>query len=283
MYGKIFESIYDGSLACGDWEALITFQQLIVLADKDGVVDMTSIALHRRTTLPLEIIEKGLKALQEPDPYSRSKGEEGRRIVLIDEDRGWGWIIVNYEYYRDLASREDKRQKDKIRIAKKRAKSKVSEDVINSRNVSQVSQNVADVAHIDVDVDADVNTNIKNSSSKYKFSDEDKYFAEYMVNQIKEINPNLKTPNINSWANEIRLMQERDNRDPFEIKRVFDWANNDSFWRTNILSPAKLRKQFDQLVIKSGANNGSHQQNHKPSLAERLETNRKNAIAKLES
>jgi len=31
----------------------------------------------------------------------------------------------------------------------------------------------------------------------------------------------------------------------------------------------------------SGANNGSHQQNHKPSLAERLETNRKRAIEQL--
>lgn len=160
MYGKIFESIYDGSLACGDWEALIVFQQLIVLADKDGVVDMTGIALHRRTTLPLEIIEKGLKALQEPDPISRTKGEEGRRIIPIDEGRGWGWVIVNYEYYRDLASREDKRQKDKIRIAKKRAESKASGNVVNCSNVSQ---SVHDVAHIDVDVNED----IKHTSESY--------------------------------------------------------------------------------------------------------------------
>ena len=48
MYGKIFEQIYDSSV-CEDWQAMITFQQLIVLADADGVVDMTAKSISRRT------------------------------------------------------------------------------------------------------------------------------------------------------------------------------------------------------------------------------------------
>lgn len=154
MYGKIFEQMYDGSLACGEWEGLITMQQLIVLADADGVVDMTARAISVRTTVPLEIINKGLKLLQRPDPDSRSKAHDGRRIVLLDDSRTWGWKLVNYSYYAGLATREDKKRKDRQRIAEKRSK---NNSVAGCRNVSQ---DVAKVAHIDVDVDVDVNKNM---------------------------------------------------------------------------------------------------------------------------
>ena len=54
----------------------------------------------------------------------------------MDEDRIWGWKIVNYNYYRNLVSREDKKQKDRIRIAEKRRKIK---DVATCRDESQKS------------------------------------------------------------------------------------------------------------------------------------------------
>jgi hypothetical protein len=51
MYGKLFSQMYDGTLATkGPWQALVTFQQLIILADKHGIVDMTPEAIGRRTT-----------------------------------------------------------------------------------------------------------------------------------------------------------------------------------------------------------------------------------------
>lgn len=161
MYGKIFESIYDGSLACGDWEALIVFQQLIVLADQDGVIDMTSIALHRRTTIPLDIIEKGLNALQEPDPISRSKDEDGRRIVLLDEERGWGWVIVNYSYYRDLAKEADRREKNKESQRKSREQRHHPSSTVTSSHKSSAQNE-----HKDVNKDLDTNTKIKTKSDK---------------------------------------------------------------------------------------------------------------------
>ncbi len=151
MYGKIFEQMYDGTLSA-DWKAMIVFQQFIVLADSEGIVDYTPPALSRRTGIPLDIIEHGIEKLQEPDPYSRSSDFDGKRIALLDEHRPWGWEIVSYAHYRDLASREDKREKDRVRIAEKR-KALKDKDVAESRNASQP---VANVAHVDVDVDVDV-------------------------------------------------------------------------------------------------------------------------------
>ena len=89
MYGKIFEQIYDSSV-CEDWQAMITFQQLIVLADADGVVDMTAKSISRRTNIPLDVIEYGIAELAKPDSSSRSKAEQGRRILRLDKHRDWG-------------------------------------------------------------------------------------------------------------------------------------------------------------------------------------------------
>ena len=112
MYGKIFESMYEGTLY-GQWEALVTMQQLIVLADQHGVIDMTPPAISGKTSIPLDIIEKGLAILSAPDPYSRTPGDDGIRIRLMDGHRPWGWEIVNYKKYRDMVSREDRREYQK--------------------------------------------------------------------------------------------------------------------------------------------------------------------------
>lgn len=102
--------MYDGSLAMvGPWEALVTFQQFIILADYEGFVDMTAEAISRRTIIPLEIIKKGIAELEKPDPQSRDSTHEGRRIERISDDRDWGWKILNYVKYRQIRSAEERR------------------------------------------------------------------------------------------------------------------------------------------------------------------------------
>ena len=111
MYGKLFEAMFDGSLVTrGPWEAIVTLQQLVILCNAHGEVDMTPAAISNRTTIPLPLIEKGLAALEQPDPESRNPAEDGRRIVRLSEMRTWGWRIVNYEHYRQLRSAEERRE-----------------------------------------------------------------------------------------------------------------------------------------------------------------------------
>ena len=52
------------------------------------------------------------------------------------------------------------------------------------------------------------------------------------------------------WAMVADLMIRVDDRPPFRILELMDWAEADPFWRTNILSMSKLREKFDQLTIK---------------------------------
>jgi len=70
MYGKLFTSMYEGTLY-GQWQAIITLQQLVILAASDGVVDMTPPAIAARTSVPLDIIETGLEQLAAADPAAK--------------------------------------------------------------------------------------------------------------------------------------------------------------------------------------------------------------------
>lgn len=123
MYGKVFQQIYDSSI-CTNWKALVTFQQFIVMADSQGIVDITPHAIAQRTGIPEDIIRTGIEALERPDPESRSPEEEGRRIVRLQPHRSWGWRLVNYAHYRDLASREALREGNRERKREERGRSR---------------------------------------------------------------------------------------------------------------------------------------------------------------
>ena len=98
------------------------------------------------------------------------------------------------------------------------------------------------------------------SRKRVRFSDDDKSLAAYIWHQIRSAFPETKEPNLNNWSNDVRLMCERDGRTHKQIRKIFDFAHADEFWRTNILSPQKLRKQFDILLAKTS---GGHSINGK--------------------
>lgn len=77
----------------------------------------------------------------------------------------------------------------------------------------------------------------------------DEKCARWLYGVILDNNPEATPPNIPAWANEIRLMRERDHRTLEAICELFQWAQLDDFWCANILSPASLRAKWDQLTM----------------------------------
>jgi len=115
MYAKVFQQILDSSIATNP-ELRFTFMDMLILADQDGVVDMTHEAIARRTNRPIEVIRATIKELEQPDPLSRTPTCNGARIKRLDDHRDWGWLIVNYEYFRKIASEEQRREKTRLRV-----------------------------------------------------------------------------------------------------------------------------------------------------------------------
>ncbi|MSM80249.1 Replication protein O [Escherichia coli] len=84
---------------------------------------------------------------------------------------------------------------------------------------------------------------------KPKLTAEDLTAAEWMFDMVKTIAPSARKPNFAGWANDIRLMRERDGRNHRDMCVLFRWACQDNFWSGNVLSPAKLRDKWTQLEI----------------------------------
>ncbi len=123
LFGKIFQQMYD-STVCEDWRAMVTFQQLIVLANEKGEVDMTPEAISRRTNIPLEdIIRPGIESLLKGDRLSRSKDAGGARIIPLP-DREYGWSIPTFHHYTFIIAEEQKRKANADRQKKWRDKQK---------------------------------------------------------------------------------------------------------------------------------------------------------------
>jgi hypothetical protein len=102
-YAPAFNTCYEGSLY-GKWPAGPVFMSVFIpLMDKNGEVDTVPEQLAHKTGWPLELLMQGIEMLMQPDPRSRSKAHEGRRLVPIDPDRPWGWRVVNAAAYREKA------------------------------------------------------------------------------------------------------------------------------------------------------------------------------------
>ena len=91
----------------------------------------------------------------------------------------------------------------------------------------------------------------KEVKKEKKYSPEDREMAERIYQRLQDSAPRkLKAPNWDTWAEDIRKMREIDKYSTQDIWEVFAWANQDSFWAKNILSPSKLRAQWEKLVMR---------------------------------
>ena len=89
----------------------------------------------------------------------------------------------------------------------------------------------------------------KDKLSKYKESDFQS--ASLLKNLILENIPSHKITDkqLESWANETRLMREKDNHTIEEINDLIQWSQKHYFWKANILSMGKLREKWGGLWL----------------------------------
>jgi phage replication O-like protein O len=74
-----------------------------------------------------------------------------------------------------------------------------------------------------------------------------------LFNRIRANNPKFKEPKLQIWCKDIDLMMRKDERTPEDIRNVIEFAQADSFWKSNILSTKSLREKFDRLYMQSEA------------------------------
>jgi len=130
MFGKSFASMYSGSMfgkpaiVFAVWGYAISCQKQ---SRKDGqcYVEINPVLLAATFATSVEEIVGAIKVLMDPDPASRSRVEEGRRLVLVGgelEEGPMQFRVVNGAKY--LAMRAEDERRVYLREAKRRERAK---------------------------------------------------------------------------------------------------------------------------------------------------------------
>lgn len=119
-YTKIFTSILDSTIWQESKETKLVWITMLAMKDGRQVVEASVPGLAARAGVSTPECESALTRLRSPDPYSRTKEHEGRRIQDVDG----GWLILNGALYREKMSPDDLREYKRKWQAEYRARKK---------------------------------------------------------------------------------------------------------------------------------------------------------------
>jgi hypothetical protein len=123
MYGKIFASMYEGSMVGSGPLVFAVWGYCIAKADIDGTVLLNPALLAPVIGTSTESIRQAVDFLQQPDEHSKNPDHEGRRLL---HQSGHLYFVVSHEIYRGMKSNEDRREYMREYMRTKRSKSDVN-------------------------------------------------------------------------------------------------------------------------------------------------------------
>lgn len=106
-WNKLLSSITDSSVWVYDDQTRIVWITMIAMADRHGFVKAAIPGLANRARVSVEAAERALEIFKAPDPYSRCKDYDGRRI----EDAPGGYLLLSHARIREMRSDEATRER----------------------------------------------------------------------------------------------------------------------------------------------------------------------------
>lgn len=109
-----------------------------------------------------------------------------------------------------------------------------------------------------------------NTPAKTKPATEPRPDVEALCNRLAEmmVARGCRKPNItDTWRNEARLLLDLDGIHFQFALDVLEWTQKSKFWKTNILSMPKFRKQWDTVSQQAEDECGPHPNSNRPSAA----------------
>lgn len=146
---KLFASITDSSIWSENNETRILWVTMLAMSDQFGRIYAAVPGLAHRARLSIQETEIGLRRFLAPDPFSRCKDNDGRRIEEIDG----GWRLLNYFHYRELRDQDVRREQN--RLAKQRQRQKEKTMLKGHHDVSNCQQSQPRSAQVEVEAEAE--------------------------------------------------------------------------------------------------------------------------------
>jgi DNA-binding MarR family transcriptional regulator len=85
------------------------------------------------------------------------------------------------------------------------------------------------------------------------YGDENHQACNLLADLIAE-NGSRRPQVTDKWLSDMERLHRIDERSWEQITKAIEWCQADDFWRGNIMSPGKLRKQYDQLRLAAQRN-----------------------------
>lgn len=117
-FTKLFSGLVHSTVWREEMHVKVLWITMLALTDRNGHVAASLPGLADAARITLEQAQDGLARLSAPDPYSRTKLYEGRRVEEIDG----GWKILNYAKYRELRNKDERRLSNREAVARHRSK-----------------------------------------------------------------------------------------------------------------------------------------------------------------
>jgi hypothetical protein len=147
MYGKYYESTFTGSMFGSGLYNHAVWGYVIANTKRDHLVELNPVLLAAAIGCDVEGIERAIEHLCESDPRSRSKKEDGRRLIRRGQ---FIYFVVNHEDYGLLRNEDERRNQN--REAQRRHRSR---NGVSCADMSSVSHGQPPSAHVDVSVARD--------------------------------------------------------------------------------------------------------------------------------
>lgn len=129
-YTKLFGSIIASTVWRESKETKILWITMLAMADRNGFVEGSIPGLADMARLSIEETEASIEKLMAPDPYSRTKDNDGRRIAV----QGDGWAILNHAKYREKMGQDERREWFRLYRRKERAATKAAAQEVPSES-----------------------------------------------------------------------------------------------------------------------------------------------------
>lgn len=132
-----------------------------------------------------------------------------------------------------------------------------------SKTENRTTQNRKTVTDITTETTTEKNNMSSAGAADVKFDEnsDEIIIVDFFIEKLRGLNKKIRVPDTlakkQKWAADINKLLRIDKRDKHEVCEVISYVVTDDFWKSNVLSPEKLRKQYDTLYIRMRQKNST--------------------------
>lgn len=118
MYGKHFDSMYEGSMYGAGISVFAVWGYVIAHVQKSRV-ELNPKKLSDTLGGTIEAVESAIDFLMSPDANSRHKQHEGRRLI---KEGQFQYFVPSWDTYQGIRNSDDRREYNRVKQAEHRAR-----------------------------------------------------------------------------------------------------------------------------------------------------------------